>query len=74
MLLSNKVQDLDHNTHLHLCLSSQTLVFCFFHLIINFKRHLYSLSLRVMSTANTVTEILSLLERMSFRTAEFSSF
>ena len=33
----------------------------------------HSLSLRVMSTASTVTEMLSLLERMSFSTAELSS-
>ena len=33
----------------------------------------YSLSLRVMSTARTVTEMLSLLERKSFSTAEFNS-
>lgn len=33
-----------------------------------------SLSLRVISTANTVTEMLSLLDLMSFRTAEFNSF
>lgn len=34
---------------------------------------LHSLSLRVISTAKTVTEMLSLLDRMSFRTAAFNS-
>lgn len=38
-----------------------------------FAHHLYSLSLRVISTAKTVTEMLSLLDLMSFRTAEFNS-
>lgn len=40
---------------------------------LTFEQHLYSLSLRVMSTANTVTEMLSLLDRMSFKTTEFNS-
>ena len=38
------------------------------------EHQLYSLSLRVISTANTVTEMLSLLDLMSLRTAEFNSF